>query len=214
MHIASTKNPQQATGEKPAAAPRTGWNRLRPWGYWCTTFVIVFELLAGAAWNLFTIDWIDAQLDHLGYPDYFAYLLGAGQFCAAVAITVPGFRVLAEWAYAGIFFMWSGAVVSHWALGDGPESWGPPLMFLSFAVASWALRPAERRLPETRLRRDFRADTGQGRADRPETSPRAWATSLALLVVLSAVSLLTLPAAEEMTGEWAVERGWVAEQRP
>ncbi|OKJ92536.1 hypothetical protein AMK26_34720 [Streptomyces sp. CB03234] len=182
--------------------------------FWFTTTVVVFELIAGSAWNLLTIDWIEAQFDHLGYSDYFAYILGVCHFGAAVVIVVPGFQMIKEWAYAGVFFMWSGAVVSHLALGDGLVSWGPPLMFLAFAVASWALRPADRRLQEIRLRRDRSADAGRGRAGRPETRPRAWAVSIGLVVVLSAVSLLTLPAAEDITGEWAVERGWAGGHRP
>lgn len=181
---------------------------IRTIAFWFTTIVIVFELIAGSAWNLLTIDWVEAQLAHLGYPDYFAYLLGVGHFLAAVAIIVPGFRLIKEWAYAGIFLLWSGAVVSHLALGDGLVSWGPPLMFLAFAVASWALRPADRRL------RDRPADIGTVGADRPEPGPRAWAVSIGLVVALSAVSLLTLPAAEDFTREWAVDRGWVQEQRP
>ncbi|MEU4765071.1 hypothetical protein AB0H12_17610 [Actinosynnema sp. NPDC023794] len=64
-------------------------------------------------------------------------------------------------------------------------------MFLAFAVTSWALRSEDRR---------------------PVTGPRAWAVSIGLVVVLSAVSLLTLPAAEAITDEWAVERGWVDER--
>lgn len=214
MQTQTANNRQHATGENSATVAQTGWNRIRPIAFWFTTFVIVLELISGSAWNLLTIDWIEAQLDHLGYPDYFAYILGVCQFGAAVAITVPGFRLIKEWAYAGIFFMWSGAVVSHLALGDGLVSWGPPLTFLAFAVASWALRPADRRLPETRLRRDRPADAGQDRAGQPGTRPHAWAVSIGLVVVLSAVSLLTLPAAEDITGEWAVERGWVDEQRP
>ncbi|MGW1887234.1 DoxX family protein [Streptomyces sp. NPDC001970] len=214
MQTQTTNSRQRATGEESAAAAQTDWNRIRPIAFWFTTFVIVFELIAGSAWNLLTIDWIEAQLDHLGYPDYFAYILGVCQFGAAVTITVPGFRLIKEWAYAGIFFMWSGAVVSHLALDDGLVSWGPPLMFLAFAVASWALRPADHRLLETRLRRDRPADVGQDRTGRPETRPSAWAVSIGLVVVLSAVSLLALPAAEDITGEWAVERGWVDEQRP
>jgi hypothetical protein len=175
--------------------------------------VIVFELISGSAWNLLTIDWIESQLDHLGYPDYFAYILGVWQLGAAVAITVPGFGLIKEWAYAGIAFLWSGAVVSHLSHGDGPVSWGPPLMFLAFAVASWAVRPADRRLPATGLRLDRRA-SGQDKVGRPEAGPRAWAVSIGLIVMLSAISLLTLPTAEEITGKWPAERGWVDEQRP
>ncbi|WP_157620831.1 sigma-70 family RNA polymerase sigma factor [Saccharothrix sp. NRRL B-16348] len=132
------------------------------------------------------------------------------QFGAAVAIAVPAFVVLKEWAYAGVLFRWWGAVVSHLAVGDGPVSWGPPLMFSAFAVASWVLRPADRRLPQTRLRP---ADAVQDHAGRSGTRSRAWAVSIGLVVALSAVSLLTLPAADEFTGDWAVERGW-AERQP
>ncbi|MEV0381683.1 hypothetical protein [Nonomuraea sp. NPDC050643] len=66
------------------------------------------------------------------------------------------------------------------------------------AVASWALRPADRRLPKARL-------------GPPETRPRAWAVPVGLLAVLYALSFLTLPAAEAMTHEWAVELGWISE---
>ncbi|MGN9795917.1 DoxX family protein [Streptomyces sp. OZ13] len=214
MHTKTTDSPQHATGRRPVTAAHTEGNRIRLVAFWFTTIVIVFELIAGSAWNLLTIDWIEAQMDHLGYPDYFAYILGVCHFGAAVTIVVPGFRMIKEWAYAGIFFTWSGAVVSHLAQGDGLVSWGPPLMFLAFAVASWALRPADRRLQETRLRRDRSADAGRDSTGRPETRPRAWAVSIGIVVVLSAVSLLTLPAAEDLTGEWAVERGWVGGQRP
>ncbi|MFF8605490.1 DoxX family protein [Streptomyces sp. NPDC015346] len=214
MQTKTTDSRQYAAGRRPAATTGAEGNRIRLLAFWFTTTVILFELIAGSAWDLLTIDWIEAQLDHLGYPDYFAYILGVCHIAAAVTIAVPGFPMIKEWAYAGIFFMWSGAVVSHLALGDGPVSWGPPLMFLAFAVASWALRPADRRLQRIRLRRDRSTDADQGRTGRPETRPRAWAVSIGLIVALSAVSLLTLPAAEDITGEWAVERGWVDEQRP
>ncbi len=214
MQTQTTDSRQHAAGEQSATVAPPGWNRIRPIAFWCTTFVILLELISGSAWNLLTIDWIEAQLDHLGYPDYFAYILGVCQFGAAVTITVPGFRLIKEWAYAGVFFLWSGAVVSHLAHGDGLVSWGPPLMFLAFAVASWALRPADRRLLETMPRRGRSADGGRDKVSQPETRPRAWAVSIGLVVVLAAVSLLTLPAAEDVTGEWAVERGWVDEQQP
>ncbi|MET9956910.1 DoxX family protein [Streptomyces sp. NPDC006339] len=193
----------------------TGSSRIRTLAFWCTTLVIVFELIAGSAWNLLTIDWVEDQMGHLGYPDYFPSLLGVWHLGAAVAIVLPGLRLIKEWAYAGVFFLWSGAVVSHLARGDGLVSWGPPLMFLAFAVASWTLRPADRRLQALRLRRDRRsADAARERTGRPETRPRDWAVSIGLIVVVSAVSLLTLPAAEEITSGWAVERGWADEHRP
>lgn len=188
-------------------------SRFRPIAYWVTTFVVVFELTAGSVWNLMTIDWVEAQLRHLGYPHYFTYILGVAQAVAAVAIIAPGLTLIKEWAYVGAFFLWVGAVVSHLAAGDGFESWRVPLVFGVCAIASWMLRPADRRLPETRLRT---ADAEQ--AGQPETRPRAWepsprarAVPIGLLVVLYAVSFLTLPMAETATREWAVELGWISE---
>ncbi|MEU3604581.1 DoxX family protein [Streptomyces sp. NPDC035033] len=211
---APTGGRPHATGRGPVPAARSGRSRIRHWAFWSATVVVLGELLAGAAWNLLTIDWVEAQMDHLGYPRYFAHVLGVCHVGAAVALAVPGFRLVKEWAYAGVFLMWSGAVVSHLARGDGPVSWGPPLMFLAFAVASWALRPAGRRLPETRLRPDRSDDAGRDGTDRPEARPREWAGSIGLLAVLAAVSLATLPVAEDVTREWPAERGWVGGERP
>jgi hypothetical protein len=179
------------------------WNHIRPVAFWVTTFVIVFELAAGSVWNLMTIEWIEVQMRHLGYPYYFAYISGVWQAAAAAAIIAPRFPLLKEWAYAGIFFLWSGAAASHLSAGDSPDTWGAPLMFLTFGIASWALRPADRRLPGARF--------GQDGAGPSQTRPRAWAIPIGILVVLYVVSFLTLPAVEGVLHERAVELGWIGE---
>jgi len=204
MQTHMTTKPRHVTGEKPATVARSDRNsgRIRSIAFWAITFVIVFELAAGSVWNLLTIEWVEIQLHHLGYPHFFAYILGAWQAAAAVAIGVPRFPVVKEWAYAGAFFLWSGAVLSHWLAGDGPAAWGPPLMLAVCAIASWVLRPADRRLPPTRLARDHPA---------PQTRARSWAVAIGLLVVLYAISFLTLPAVEHTMHEFAVELGWIAE---
>jgi hypothetical protein len=137
---------------------------------------------------------------------FFAYILGAAQVGAVLAIVAPGLTVLKEWAYVGCFFLWSGAVVSHLVLGDGAKAWSVPLVFGLLAVASWALRPADRRLPQTRLDKGGPADAPDAGAW--EIRPRAWAFSLVLLVVLYAVSFLTLPVFDDMTRQWAIDYGW------
>ncbi|MGW3368594.1 DoxX family protein [Streptosporangium canum] len=211
MQTQTAKTSEHATDEKSTTVARSGWNwsRIRPIAFWATTFVIVFELTAGSVWNLVPIEWVEAQLRHLGYPHYFAYVLGVWQAGAAIAIIAPGLPLIKEWAYVGAFFLWSSAVASHLIVGDGLQTWGVPLVFGACAITSWVLRPAGRRLPETRLRRERRADDGQDGASPPETRPRAWAVPIGLLVVLYAVSFLTLPAAEAMTHKWAVENGWI-----
>lgn len=197
---------------------RNGWDRsrVRAVAYWATTLVIVFELASGSVWNLVPIDWTTAQLNHLGYPAFFADILGVWQVGAAVAIVVPGLALIKEWAYAGSFFLWSGAVWSHLIVGDSsPGLWGVPLMFGVCAIASWALRPTDRRFPVTQLRR-HRGDATAGSSNAQGASAhslkngrRAWLVSIALLVLAYAFSFLTLPVIEPVTHDRAVELGWI-----
>ena len=88
-------------------------------------------------------------ITRLGYPEYFPQILGAWKILAAVAILAPGFARLKEWAYAGVTFALSGAFFSHLMAGDALAQALPPLVILGFAVASYALRPANRRLAST-----------------------------------------------------------------
>jgi hypothetical protein len=48
----------------------------------------------------------------LGYPTYFFAILGFWKVLGAIAILVPRFPRLKEWAYAGIFFDLTGAAAS------------------------------------------------------------------------------------------------------
>jgi hypothetical protein len=194
MHTDTTTTLPHVTDEKLATPTRT---RIRTIAFWATTFVVVFELAAGSVWNLLQIEWIRIQLNHLGYPLYFAYITGVWQVGAAAAIIAPRFPRLKEWAYAGSFFTWSGAVASHLLAGDGVDAWWPPLMFAMFAIASWALRPADRRLPNAELA--------------PETRLLPWAVPTGLLLLLFIISYLTLPAAIAAMHERARDLGWITE---
>jgi DoxX-like family len=197
MHNTQTaKRFQNATEEKLATLSRSGWDRIRAITYWTCTIVMVFELAAGSVWNLEQIEWVRVQLNHLGYPLYYTYITGVWQIGGAAAIMVPGLPRLKEWAYAGSFFTWSGAVASHLLAGDTVEAWLPPLIFATFGIASWALRPADRRLPTAGLA--------------PETRPLAWAVPIGVLLLLFVVSYLTLPAANAAMHKRAVDLGWIA----
>ena len=198
MNTQSTKTLQHVTDQKWATHSRTSWRRIRTIAYWTATFVVVFELVAGSVWNLQQIEWVRVQLNHLGYPAYFTYILGVSLIGAAAAIIAPGFPRLKEWAYAGSFFHFSGAVVSHLLARDfvPVSTWVTPLVFLMFVVVSWALRPADRRLPNPELA--------------PETRPLAWAVPIGILVVLYIVSYLTLPAVNAAFHKRALDLGWIA----
>ena len=82
----------------------------------------------------------------LGYPIYFLTILGIWKILGVVALLIPKFPLLKEWAYAGFFFAMSGAVFSHIAVGDRPKELFPSGLLLILTVISWYFRPADRKL--------------------------------------------------------------------
>jgi hypothetical protein len=82
-----------------------------------------------------------------GYPPYFLVILGIWKLLGAVALFIPGFPRLKKWAYAGVLFDLTGAVASLFASGlIDVSTMAYPIVMTGVAVASWALRPASRRL--------------------------------------------------------------------
>ena len=82
----------------------------------------------------------------LGYPIYFLTILGIWKLLGVVALLVPKFPLLKEWAYAGFFFAMSGAVFSHIAVGDPMKEIFPSSVLLILTVISWHFRPADRKI--------------------------------------------------------------------
>jgi uncharacterized membrane protein YphA (DoxX/SURF4 family) len=83
---------------------------------------------------------------HLGYPVYFLTILGIWKILGVIALLVPRFALLKEWAYAGFFFIMSGAIFSHIASGDATKELWPSLLLLVLTVVSWYTRPTGRKL--------------------------------------------------------------------
>jgi hypothetical protein len=129
--------------------------KLKAIGYWATTAFAVLELLAGGATDLahgrtalVAGEPVAEVLAHLGYPAYLLAILGVWKLLGGVALLAPGVPRLKEWAYAGAFFVYVGAVASGMILGrDDPGTFiWPPLIFAAITMASWALRPPSRML--------------------------------------------------------------------
>ena len=116
-------------------------------GYWVSTAVVAAPLVLGGAIDAAAPPGAIAFLAHLGYPAYFASIIGVWKVLGGIAILAPRFPRLKEWAYAGIVFDLSGAAVSHAAVGDGARFVLTPLILTALAVASWSLRPSTRKLP-------------------------------------------------------------------
>ena len=122
-------------------------------GYWASTSILALEALVGGVVGLtngremvVAGTPIDDVMAHLGYPAYFARILGIWEVLAGITLLAPRFPRLKEWAYAGIFFNMTGAAASRAARGDDVSHIVAPLVFAGLAVASWALRPESRSL--------------------------------------------------------------------
>ena len=120
--------------------------KARKLGYWITTALVALVFASGGFFDLAKAPPVAATMAHLGYPAYVATILGLWKLLGTVALLAPGFPRLKEWAYAGMVFDLTGAAVSHAAAGDGAAVVATPLVVLALAIASWALRPAGRRL--------------------------------------------------------------------
>jgi uncharacterized membrane protein YphA (DoxX/SURF4 family) len=115
-------------------------------GYWVATGLTALAFAFGGAMDVAQTADVQAGMAHLGYPAYFATLLGVWKLLGAVAIVAPGFPRIKEWAYAGMFFDLTGASVSHAVTGDPAGNVLTPLVLLVVAGASYVLRPPTRRL--------------------------------------------------------------------
>jgi hypothetical protein len=114
--------------------------------YWGATGLLCLGMLAGGSGQLLRASFNVNGMLHLGYPLYVLTIVGFWKLCGVVVLLAPGLPLLKEWAYAGFILLLTSATASHIASGDGVSGWIAPFVFACLAVASWWLRPAERRL--------------------------------------------------------------------
>ena len=117
--------------------------------YWIATVWLALGMVSTAAGQL--LKWNEGQggvdmIAHLGYPVYLLSILAVWKLLGVVAVLIPKFPLLKEWAYAGFFFAMSGAIISHLASGDGFLDIVPALGLLVLTAVSWYFRPANRRV--------------------------------------------------------------------
>ncbi len=108
---------------------------------WVPAAAVLTETAVGSYWDLARTPYVREVFSELGYPMYFATILGAAKVAVLVALLTPGHPRTKEWAYAGLFFVYGGAAASHLAVGDSPDKWGGPLLFAAFTVATRAALP-------------------------------------------------------------------------
>lgn len=117
--------------------------------YWMATGWLALGMLSTGTVQLLRADDETELMSRLGYPAYVLTLLGIWKILGVVAVLIPRFPLLKEWAYAGFFFAMSGAMFSHVAVGHGAKELFGPALLLLLTGLSWYFRPPNRKTATT-----------------------------------------------------------------
>src|SRR5438128_1514029 len=114
--------------------------------YWIATIWLSLGMTATGIVQILQIPEEKASMAKLGYPAYVLTILGIWKIAGVIAVLIPKFPLLKEWAYAGFFFAMTGAIASHLAIYDkAMELFGPTLL-LVLTLVSWRFRPDDRKV--------------------------------------------------------------------
>ena len=80
--------------------------------YWIITGLFSAFMLFSAIPDILIVPDAITFMNHLGYPNYIIPFLGVAKLLGVIAILIPGFPRIKEWAYAGLFFDLIGATYS------------------------------------------------------------------------------------------------------
>lgn len=114
--------------------------------YWIATVWLSLGMMSSAIVQLIRMPEVVQSVTHLGYPAYILTILGVWKILGVLAILAPRLPLLKEWAYAGFFFVSTGALVSHITMGDPFGEIFPSVLLLILTIVSWYLRPESRKI--------------------------------------------------------------------
>jgi hypothetical protein len=81
--------------------------------YWTFTGLFAAFMLFSAIPDILVVPEAVEFMTKLGYPQYIIAFLGVAKTLGVIAILIPGFPRIKEWAYAGLFFDLVGATYSN-----------------------------------------------------------------------------------------------------
>ena len=90
--------------------------------YYVTTGLLTILMLYSVSMYFFNHDAVAAMFTNFGYPTYIIYPYAVIKLLGLIALWMPGFKLVKEWAYAGFFFAFILAFFAHYMIGDGEQS--------------------------------------------------------------------------------------------
>ena len=118
--------------------------------YWISTAWLSLGMLSTGIVQLLPMEEEVMKMQALGYAAYFLTIIGSWKLLGVLAILIPGYPLVKEWAYAGFFFLMSGAIFSHLAVGDPAMEYVGPGLLLVLTIVSWYYRPKGRKISVSR----------------------------------------------------------------
>jgi len=120
--------------------------------YWISTVWLCLGMVATGVQQLMKVQLEGALsppgvygITELGYPVYVLTLLGVWKILGTIALLLPKYPLLKEWAYAGVFFLLTGAIFSHIAVDHSMKELFPAGLLLVLTILSWYFRPGDRK---------------------------------------------------------------------
>lgn len=114
--------------------------------YWIATAWLSLGMASSGIFQIIQQKESVEYMTRLGFPNYFLIIIGVWKILGVIAVLAPKFPLIKEWAYAGFFFLMTGAVFTHLAVGDGATEFFGPSLLLGLTITSWYFRPEDRRL--------------------------------------------------------------------
>lgn len=114
--------------------------------YWVATIWLCLGMVSTGIVQVIQMDEEVNKMNVLGYPSYFLTIIGIWKILGVVAVLITKFPLVKEWAYAGFFFLMTGAIFTHLAMGDKATEYFGPALLLVLTIISWFYRPAERKI--------------------------------------------------------------------
>ncbi|MGO1245772.1 MAG: DoxX family protein [Sphingobacteriaceae bacterium] len=115
--------------------------------YWVATIWLSLGMVSTGIVQVIQMNEEVQKMNDLGYPSYFLTLIGVWKLLGVVAVLVPKFPLIKEWAYAGFFFLMTGAIFTHLTVGDEWVAYFGPVLLLVLTIISWFYRPKGRKFP-------------------------------------------------------------------
>ena len=114
--------------------------------YWIATVWLSLGMVSTGIVQLIQVQEEVQKMKSLGYPGYFLTIIGIWKLLGVAAVLAPKAPLAKEWAYAGFFFLMSGAIFTHLAAGSPAVEYFGPSLLLFLTITSWYFRPADRKI--------------------------------------------------------------------